>query len=86
MDCSIDHNINVHNIIIIMNFYFNPGTSALLSAHHQLCELIDEGDEDEESRTDCNKETGEKKQLRKWTRGVWMCVSGGGLIQTWQPL
>ena len=51
------------------------GTSALLRTHHQLCGSIDEGDEDEAEKTDCNKETGEKQQLRKWTRGVWMCVN-----------
>ena len=63
-----------------------PGTSAILTTHQELCQPIDIGNEDEDGKTSCNKETGEKQRLRKWTRGVWMCVGGGGLIQTWQPL
>ena len=71
---------------IVLLIVYTPGTSSLLTTHKELCVPIDVGDEDEEERTECNKETGEKQRLRKWTRGVWMCVSGGGLIQTWQPL
>ena len=70
-------------LIVLVDYL---GTSGLLTTHQQLCQPIDLGDEDEEEKTECNKETGEKQRLRKWTRGVWMCVSGGGLIQTWQPL
>ena len=47
---------------------------------------MDETDEIEETKTNCNKDTGEKKTLQKWTRGVWFCVSGGGNISMWQPL
>ena len=47
---------------------------------------VDNDEEEEETRTKCNKDTGEKKRLQKWTRGVWMCVSAGGFIQSWQPL
>ena len=36
--------------------------------------------------TTCNKDTGSKRRVQKWTRGVWFCVSGGGHIQMWQPL
>ena len=42
--------------------------------------------EDETTKTVCNKDTSEKKRIQKWTRGVWMSVSGGGIIQSWQPL
>ena len=34
----------------------------------------------------CNKDTGGKKTLRKWSRGHCFIVSGGGHIATWQPL
>ena len=47
---------------------------------------LDGGAEDEAAATSCNKDTGGKKRLQMWTRGVWFCVSGGGHIQMWQPL
>jgi hypothetical protein len=34
----------------------------------------------------CNKDTGSKKQLMKWTRGHLVIVRGGGHIDMWQPL
>ena len=40
----------------------------------------------EETKTSCNKDTGEKITLQKWTRGVLFSVSGGGHIHMWQPL
>ena len=76
-------------ILVDLCFYLCmvcAGTAHFLSVNPAIQEPIDLGDEDDANRTDCIKETGEKKQLRKWTRGVWMCVSGSGLIQTWQPL
>ena len=39
---------------------------------------IDEGAECEDTHTTCNKDTGGKRWLQKWTRGVWFCVGGGG--------
>lgn len=48
--------------------------------------VLDDGGEVEATKTKCNKDTGEKKRLQKWTRGVWVCASGGGHIQMWQPL
>ena len=35
---------------------------------------------------DCNKNTGAKRQLQKWTRGHFFVVCGGGHIDMWQPL
>jgi len=65
--------------------YLIPGTSPTLK---QLSEfsVLDSGDEVAETKTKCNKDTGEPKKLQKWTRGVWICASGGGHIQMWQPL
>jgi len=34
----------------------------------------------------CNKDTGEKKALQRWTQGMWFSVNGGGHIHSWQPL
>ena len=48
--------------------------------------MIDDGSEDAVTKTACNKDTGDKKRLQKWTRGIWICASGGGHIQMWQPL
>ena len=35
---------------------------------------------------DCNKNTGAKRQLQKWTRGHFFVVRGGSHIDMWQPL
>ena len=51
-----------------------------------LAKAMDNSDEVEESKTTCNKDTGEKTTLQKWSRGVWFCVNGGGHIHMWQPL
>ena len=61
------------------------GTAKLLSTHGTVAATIDETQEVEEMTT-CNKDTGSKRRVQKWTRGVWFCVSGGGHIQMWQPL
>ena len=58
----------------------------MLRKYPDLRSPIDDGQEDETTKTVCNKETGEQKKMQKWTRGVWMAVSGGGIIQSWQPL
>ena len=60
------------------------GTLGLLQGNTSMGLELDRGVEDE--KTACNKDTGGKKRLQKWTRGVWFCVSGGGHIQMWQPL
>ena len=60
----------------------NVGTATSIST----LKVLDTCGEDEETKTSCNKDTGEKKKLQKWTRGVWVCASGGGHIQMWQPL
>ena len=57
----------------------------MLQKHPKLA-VLDNGEEEEGTKTLCNKDTGEKKRLQKWTRGVWVCASGGGHIQMWQPL
>lgn len=40
----------------------------------------------EETPTSCNKETGEKKRLQKWSRGHFFIVRGSGFIDKWNPL
>jgi len=36
--------------------------------------------------TTCNKETGEKQRLQKWSRGHLFIVRGGGIIDKWSPI
>ena len=62
------------------------GTSQLLAQYNAVAKPIDEGKEEIATKTACNKDTGGKRRLQKWTRGAWFCVSGGGHIQMWQPL
>lgn len=34
----------------------------------------------------CNKDTGEKQRLQKWSRGHFFIVRGSGFIDKWNPL
>lgn len=61
------------------------GISSTLEQYPGLTEL-DSCEELTETKTKCNKDTGQPKKLQKWTRGLWICASGSGHIQTWQPL
>lgn len=36
--------------------------------------------------TICNKDTGEKQRLQKWSRGHFFVVRGSGIIDKWNPL
>ena len=62
------------------------GITNFLSDAPEVSAQIDEGAECEDTRTTCNKDTGGKRRLQKWTRGVRFCVGGGGHIEMWQPL
>ena len=83
--------VRVHSINSVMQVSTllisnTAGTSKILLKYPGLRTPIDDGKEDETTKTVCNKDTGEKKRIQRWTRGVWMSVSGGGIIQSWQPL
>ena len=59
------------------------GTSYLLRKRNLSSASFElEGD----SQADCNKDTGNKMRLRRWTRGVFVTLSGGGIIKHWAPL
>ena len=60
--------------------------SGLISDHPEVPSVIDYTDEDDETKTSCNKDTGTRKKVQKWTRGHLFIVRGGGHIETWQPL
>ncbi|XP_046857183.1 uncharacterized protein LOC124450595 [Xenia sp. Carnegie-2017] len=40
----------------------------------------------EQTKTKCNKETGGKQRLQKWSSGHLFIVRGGGIIDKWSPL
>lgn len=60
------------------------GISDTINEHNLLSSQLD--NDDNLSMPKCNKDTGEKKQLQRWTRGHFFIVRAGGHIDTWQPL
>uniref|UniRef100_A0A1X7UPD7 CxC5 like cysteine cluster associated with KDZ domain-containing protein n=1 Tax=Amphimedon queenslandica TaxID=400682 RepID=A0A1X7UPD7_AMPQE len=60
------------------------GTTGIIDKFPNMSADLD--DEDSSSKPSCNKETGEKKRIQRWTRGHFFVVRGGGHIDTWQPL
>ena len=59
------------------------GTSTLLSENPAL---IISAEIEDSSQPICRKDTGQKKKLRKWSRGHQFVVRGGGHIDSWAPL
>lgn len=55
------------------------GISTLLSNHPNLPAVVDYTDE---MKMSCNKDTGTRKKLQRWTRGHLFVVHGGGHIET----
>lgn len=53
--------------------------------HQALSTQLDDGEEVTQKPT-CNKDTGGKTTLLRWTRGHFFVVRGGGHIDAWQPL
>ena len=52
-------------------FHASAGTSQLLAQCNTVATPIDEGKEEIATKTACNKDTGGKRRLQKWTRGSW---------------
>lgn len=52
--------------------------------HNAVNSILDECIEPQP--TACNKETGGKQRLQKWSRGHLFIVRGGGIIDKWSPL
>ena len=57
---------------------------SIIASYPKLSHGLDKGDMVREPS--CNKDTGSKKPLRKWTMGHLFIVRGGGHIDMWQPL
>ena len=54
--------------------------------HLMLYYMLMQGKKEIATKTTCNKDTGGKRRLQRWTREVWFRVSERGHIQMWQPL
>ncbi len=67
-------------------WFYPAGTNTFLLKNPRMATKLDAGEEEPTTMTSCNKDTGGKRRLQKWTRGVWFCVGGGGHIQAWHPL
>ena len=76
-------NASTHSL---QNYDLIAGTASIIGQYSKLVNIADSTNEVEDSRTTCDKDTGEKCTLQKWTRGTWFCVGGGGHISAWQPL
>ena len=68
------------------NLYIQVFQLYMIREHPDIPAIIDYTDEDDASKTECNKDTGTRKKLQKWTRGHLFIVRGGGHIDSWQPL
>ncbi len=75
-------------MIMILNVLYTTGTSEIIKEHDALSSELDwqQSWYDDNFVPKCNKDTGGKKQLQKWTRGHFFVVRAGGHIDTWQPL
>ena len=77
---------NNNNMHILFNFkLLYTGTSGTIKSIGSVDQSVDSG-EISATMTCCNKETGTGKKHQQRTRGIWLCASGGGHIQMWQPL
>lgn len=69
----------MHKTFQIQHWFF--GTAEFLQSHP---EFIDS--DEQEIQVDCNKDTGGRRTLHSWSRGIVFIVSAGGHIDYWQPL
>ena len=61
------------------------GTTSVFTSYPQLGKELDKESESD-SVPECNKDTGARKRIQKWSRGHFFVVRGGGHIDMWQPL
>jgi len=65
----------------------HAGTHDLLSKTPSLLDQsTSEVPPERESNTECRKNIGTTKRLRRWSRGHQFIVRAGGHIEAWQPL
>lgn len=75
-------------LFLILNYctpFVYPGNAEFIEKEHNAVNsILDECIEPQP--TACNKETGGKQRLQKWSRGHLFIVRGGGTIDKWSPL
>lgn len=65
----------------VIGFNFSLGTGKFIRENGNVL-----SQEETLAITECNKDTGGRKTLQSWSRGVFLVVSRGGHIEYWQPL
>ena len=75
---------------ICMNISFQlfQGNSEFIASHGDQDARFNSllSDCTEVQPTACNKDTGSKQRMQKWSRGHLFIVRGGGIIDKWNPL
>ena len=78
-DCQGKSSVYISLISVVPYIlYAYTGTSQILSQYNAVATPIDEGIEEVATKTACNRNTGRKRRLQKWTKGSWFYASGRG--------
>ena len=81
----LQYELQLHTVhVMLISIFVMVGTSNMINKFSLLSSQLD--NEDQSAMPACNKDTGGKKQLQRWTRGHLFIVRGGGHIESWQPL
>ena len=73
------------NTQIVTVFHIYPGNTEFIETDYDaMSSVLSECTEPQP--TSCNKDTGAKQRLQKWSRGHLFIVRGGGIIDRWNPL
>ena len=79
-----NRNSLVNGFCVIHYVFFTGNTGFIEKEHGPVTTVLQ--DCLEPQPTTCNKETGGKQRLQKWSRGHLFIVRGGGIIDKWSPL
>lgn len=77
--------LQIFEICSYKYFFTVSGNTGFIESEHNALTAVLE-DCLEPDPTTCNKETGGKQRLQKWSRGHLFIVRGGGIIDKWNPL
>jgi hypothetical protein len=77
-------------LVLIPCLYVHVGGQSFVQAHAKILpDIVDScvsQAADQQNEKPCNKDTGEKRTLRKMSRGHMFVVRAGGHIDMWTPL
>jgi hypothetical protein len=78
-----EYKVSVSGVCHFLSLYI--GNSEFIADHQEaFTDVLN--DCTEPKPTVCNKDTGLKQRLQKWSRGHLFIVRGGGIIDKWSPL